>query len=91
MKSMMIAAAMLLLGVGGAARAQDKPCMADAARLCPNVEPGSGQISCLKEHKAELSPACKKKVMETKVKQQEQQELQKQQKQQQPPPPPPQQ
>ena len=61
------------------ARAQEKPCMADAARLCPDVQPGGGaQIQCLKEHKEELSPACKKKVMSAKIKQMEKQEYQKQ-------------
>ena len=58
--------------------------MADAARLCPNMEPGSAQIACLKEHKQELSPACKKKIVEKK----EQQEMKKQEQQKQPAPPP---
>jgi hypothetical protein len=67
--------------------AQEKPCMADAARLCPNVEPGGGaQMECLKAHKTELSPACKKKVMQAKIKQEENKELQQQQEQQAPTP-----
>ena len=72
-----IAAAMLALAPG--ARAQDKPCMADAARLCAGIEPGAAQIACLKEHKQELSPACKKHVMQTKVKKMEREEMQKEQ------------
>jgi hypothetical protein len=73
-------AASVLLGLGAIGYAQDKPCMADAAKLCPGVEPGGGaQIECLKTHKQELSPACKKKVMQMKVKSMENKELQKQQ------------
>ena len=63
-----IAAAMLALAPG--ARAQDKPCMADAARLCPGVEPGGGkQIECLKAHIDQVSAACKKNLVEAKEKQ----------------------
>lgn len=90
MKKLMVMAT-AVLGLAGAAGAQEKPCMADAARLCSSVEPGGGaQIQCLKAHKDELSPACKKKVMQMKVKQMEQQQLEQQQQQQgaQPPPSP---
>ena len=88
MKRMMLMIATASLGLAGAAYAQDKPCMADAARLCANVEPGGGaQIACLKAHKDELSPACKKNVMKMKVKSMEQQQLHQQQQQQQEPPP----
>jgi BASS family bile acid:Na+ symporter len=79
MKRMVLMVAALGLGAVGVAQAQEHPCMADAARLCPEVQPGGGaQIACLKEHKEELSPACKKKVMQAKIKQMENQELQKQ-------------
>ena len=72
-------AASVLLGLGAIGYAQDKPCMADAARLCPGVEPGGGaQMQCLKAHKDEVSPACKKKVMQMKVKNMENKELQQQ-------------
>ncbi|MCU1279691.1 MAG: Cysteine rich repeat [bacterium] len=82
------AVASVALGFAGAAGAQEKPCMADAARLCPEVEPGGGaQISCLKSHASELSPACKKKVMSAKIKQEEKQQLEQQQQQQAAPPP----
>jgi hypothetical protein len=88
MKRVLIAAAML--GLGAAAHAQaptqpptqapERPCMADAARLCAGIEPGGGaQLTCLKAHTDELSPACKKKVLEKKVQQKEQEELQRQQ------------
>ena len=86
MKSIAFAVAAVMLGFAPGARAQDKPCMADAARLCSGIEPGAQQIACLKEHKQELSPACKKKIIEKK----EQQELQKEEQQKTPPPPPPQ-
>jgi hypothetical protein len=80
-----------LLGMASTARAQERPCMADAARLCPNVEPGGGaQMECLKAHKEELSPGCKKNVMSAKIKHEEQQQLQQQQEKQQPPGTPPQ-
>ena len=76
MKRMMMLIAASTLGLAATAYAQEKPCMADAARLCPEVQPGGGaQIACLKEHKEELSPACKKKVMQMKIKQMEQQQL----------------
>jgi hypothetical protein len=75
-------------GLASSARAEqqqqqqqvEKPCMADAARLCSGIEPGGGaQIQCLKAHKDELSPDCKKKVLQKKVEMKEQQELQKEQ------------
>jgi hypothetical protein len=90
MKIALTAVAMAVLGMIGGAQAQEKPCMADAAKLCPGIEPGGGaQLNCLKEHKDELSPACKKKVMQAKVKQMEQQELQKEEQKPQPPTPQP--
>ncbi|MFO1058567.1 MAG: cysteine rich repeat-containing protein, partial [Dongiaceae bacterium] len=34
-------------------------CAADAEKLCKGVQPGGGRIqACLKQHSAELSPAC---------------------------------
>jgi hypothetical protein len=88
---MIVATAVLALGSTAYAQQQQQqeqhPCMADAAKLCPNVEPGGGaQMQCLKTHQTELSPACKKHVMQTKTKKMEQQDLEKQQ-QQQPPEP----
>jgi hypothetical protein len=83
-RTIRIAAALIGAGfIGGAvsqAWAQERPCMADAARLCPDVEPGGGaQMTCLKQHKEELSPACKKKVVQTKIKQEERKQLEQQQ------------
>jgi hypothetical protein len=68
----------LALGFASTARAQEHPCMADAARLCAGVEPGGGaQIACLKAHQEQLSPACKKKILQKKIEMKEQEELQK--------------
>ena len=89
-RQLRIAAALIAAGLTGGiaslAWAQEqkteKPCMADAARLCPNVEPGGGaQIACLKEHKEDLSPACKKRVMQMKLKHEEQKQYNEQQQQ----------
>jgi hypothetical protein len=75
-----VVAAAIAGGSAFLAQAQEKPCMADAARLCPGVEPGEGaQIMCLKEHKEELSPGCKKRVMQMKIKHEEQKQLEQQQ------------
>jgi hypothetical protein len=41
-------------------------CTADAARLCPGVEPGAGRVlACLRGRKTELSPSCKLAVEPT--------------------------
>jgi hypothetical protein len=85
-----ITAALVVAGATSLASAQEKPCMADAARLCAGVEPGGGaQIACLKQHKDELSPACKKHVMQAKIKQEEQKQLEQQQEAAPPPAPKP--
>jgi hypothetical protein len=42
-----------------AARAADGPCRDDTRKLCASARPGGGQVvGCLKEHEADLSPAC---------------------------------
>jgi len=89
MKRLMMLVAASTLGLAATAYAQDKPCMADAARLCQGIEPvGGAQMQCLKSHKEELSPGCKKNVMKMKIKSMENKELQ-QQEQGNPPPPTP--
>ncbi len=36
------------------------PCMSDVKALCGTVQPGGGRIrDCMKEHRAQLSTACK--------------------------------
>ena len=45
------------------AQAPQHPCMDDAKRLCPDVQPGQGRVAaCLKQHKDELSPGCKANI-----------------------------
>jgi Golgi apparatus protein 1 len=47
------------------AQATQHPCLDDAKKLCPGVEPGQGRVAaCLKEHKAQLSQACKSRIAE---------------------------
>ena len=56
----LIAGLVVLLAVPVAAA--EHPCKDDAERLCKGVEPGQGRIlQCLKQHEADLSPACKQK------------------------------
>ena len=57
MRSFLVCVA-LSFAVGAA----EHPCREDAERLCKGVEPGDGRIvQCLKQHEADLSPACKQK------------------------------
>lgn len=47
------------------AQAAPHPCADDAKRLCPDVQPGQGRIAaCLKEHKDQVSQACKARIAE---------------------------
>jgi hypothetical protein len=63
----LVIASAAMLGAGSALAADDgaqpvgkAACKADAQKLCPGVKPGEGRIAaCLKEHRAEVSPACK--------------------------------
>lgn len=63
-------AATLVLAPGAAhAKRHDGPCRADVERLCPGITPGGGNYhACLKEHAAELSPACQQQIAEMKAK-----------------------
>ncbi len=52
-----------LIGVASARQEGGRPCADDAARLCKGVQPGEGRIvNCLREHKEQLSPACKENI-----------------------------
>ena len=71
-RSALIALALLPLFAAGAALADDdstgehsgrgprsRPCRPDLQKFCADVQPGGGRIvACLKQHEAELSPAC---------------------------------
>jgi hypothetical protein len=75
MGALVVATAISVFVWGGAALYWG--CWADPPRLCPDTEPGGGaQIQCLKAHKEQLSPECKKKVMSMKLKHEEQQQEQ---------------
>ncbi len=59
----------LAIATGAAAEEVDRPCVADANKLCKDVKPGGGNIArCLKEHSSELSPACKSNIAKAKEK-----------------------
>lgn len=47
----------------GKAGKGDGPCAGDAKKFCGNVQPGGGRIArCMKEHEAQLSPACQSQI-----------------------------
>ena len=61
--------ALLSAALAAGAFAQDKagkgegPCAQDAKKFCPGMQPGGGRIAkCMKEHEAELSPACQENI-----------------------------
>jgi len=59
----------LSIAAGVSAEEVDKPCVADAKKLCKDVQPGEGRIArCMKEHEKELSPACRKNIVKAKEK-----------------------
>jgi hypothetical protein len=42
-------------------------CDADVTKLCAGVQPGGGRImQCLRQHKTEVSDACKQAIMQAK-------------------------
>jgi hypothetical protein len=61
MKLAAVTLAGVLLLASGAAWGQqpDKPCLADAHKLCPTAVGGAKMLACLKTHESELSPECK--------------------------------
>ncbi len=52
----------LLALVATASLAQEHPCKADRARLCPNVAKGPAMKQCMKAHAAEVSEVCRQAV-----------------------------
>lgn len=50
-------------GDRAAAQAAARACRADVARFCKGVQPGQGRVlACLREHREELSEACRTQV-----------------------------
>jgi hypothetical protein len=48
---------------GQGASALRSACAADIEKLCPGIQPGGGRIvQCLKQHKTEVSDACKEAI-----------------------------
>ena len=74
-RSMLMTLALFLCAGGSPAADQpsagngiDEPCRADAKKLCQGVEPGGGRIlACLKEHREEVSDACKARLAQQRV------------------------
>ncbi len=70
-KIVIISLAMLVLGAAFSipTLAQDRPCAADAKRLCQQVEPGNRQAiaQCLREHVDDLSEACRDRIQAAKA------------------------
>lgn len=59
----------LFLAAGVSAEEKNRPCVADAEKLCKGVEKGEGRVAkCLKEHESEVSPACKENIGKMKEK-----------------------
>ncbi len=59
----------LFMAAGVSAESVDKPCVADAEKLCKGVQPGDGRVArCMKEHENELSPGCKENIGKLKEK-----------------------
>ena len=66
-----VLAGVFCLSLAAAVSAEEgaKPCASDAAKFCKDVKRGEGRVAkCLKEHKDELSSACKEKVEKAKEK-----------------------
>jgi Cysteine rich repeat len=58
----LLAAALAPAALAQAAKG-DGPCAEDAKKFCPGMQPGGGHIAkCMKEHEAELSPACQSRI-----------------------------
>lgn len=57
----------LAIATGASAEEVDRPCVADAKKLCKDVQPREGRVlQCLKDHSSELSPACKNNMEKAK-------------------------
>jgi len=71
---LMTISALLCAGAVGAAqdapgRPYLKPCKADVAKFCKNIDPANeGIIGCLKEHREEVSDSCQARLAQLRVK-----------------------
>ena len=68
---MLVAPLAVALSMTPAARAQrgTGPCRQDVQKFCPDAKPGGGALrDCLKQHAAELSPACQEHLKQVKGK-----------------------
>jgi hypothetical protein len=60
---LLAALALLPLAATAQDRAAIQACKPDLAKFCPGIKPGGGRIAeCLKQHEAELAPACQATV-----------------------------
>lgn len=69
-----LAATLLTLATAASAASPEEhpaaaACKEDVAKLCPGIAPGEGRIAaCMKEHKSQLSRACKRALVKQKRK-----------------------
>lgn len=63
------ALSLALVSAAPAARADDHPCKDDVKKFCKGDKPGKGRfMECLKEHEADLTPACREHLAAMKEK-----------------------
>ena len=64
----LIFSSLVVVGVSGVVspngvRGEELPCTAEIRSFCADVQPGQGRIiQCLRQHEAQLSPACMKRI-----------------------------
>ena len=64
----LVSSSLVVVGVFGVISpnvvwAEDLPCTAEMRTFCAGVQPGQGRIvKCLRQHEAQLSPACVKRI-----------------------------
>jgi hypothetical protein len=67
MKKYLVAVVMAAAFTTTTAAEQQGACKDDVAKLCKDVQPGEGRVlQCLKEHQADVSPACKNRLKQVK-------------------------
>ena len=64
-----LAVALTVAPVPARAQRREGPCRNDVEKFCQGIQPGGGRYrDCLRQHAAELSPACKERVSQVKAK-----------------------